>query len=197
MQQLFPAEGETVPRLRFPEFRDAGEWEVKQLGEMCDSFSGGTPKTTRKDYYGGIIPFIRSAEIGEKSTELFLTKKGLKSSAAKMVSKGDVAISKIDGAINQAILCLRTTGPNRFIYHSLAYKKEQIISTYIQGGQGNLSGDIVLSLKIRCPQPSEQQKIADCLSSLDELIELQSQKIEALKQHKKGLMQQLFPQEVV
>ncbi|WP_419641157.1 restriction endonuclease subunit S, partial [Thiolapillus sp.] len=59
MQQLFPAEGETTPRLRFPDFREAGAWEVKRLGEVCDSFSGGTPTTTKKQYYGGSIPFIR------------------------------------------------------------------------------------------------------------------------------------------
>uniref|UniRef100_UPI003AF63658 restriction endonuclease subunit S n=2 Tax=Thiolapillus sp. TaxID=2017437 RepID=UPI003AF63658 len=206
MQQLFPAEGETTPRLRFPEFREAGAWEVKRLGEVCDSFSGGTPTTTKKQYYGGSIPFIRSAEIADEITELFLTDEGVKASSAKIVSKGDVlvalygansgdvALSKISGAINQAILCLRLSVSNEFIYHYLTHKKGLIIATYIQGGQGNLSGEIVCSISIGFPDNEEQQKIAHCLSSLDEVIGLESHKLDALKNLKKGLMQQLFPQ---
>lgn len=205
MQRLFPREGETVPRLRFPEFQNAGEWEPKTVGDSCKSFSGGTPSTTNKSFYGGEIPFIRSAEINKDETELFLTNEGLKNSAAKMVkmgdilvalygaNSGDVALSKINGAINQAILCLRHETNNRFVYQYLAHKKEWIIATFIQGGQGNLSGEIIKAIGLFFPKPKEQQRIADCLSSLDDLITAQSQKINALKVHKKGLMQQLFP----
>ncbi|WP_419617258.1 restriction endonuclease subunit S [Thiolapillus sp.] len=71
-----------------------------------------------------------------------------------------------------------------------------IIATYIQGGQGNLSGEIVCSISIGFPDNEEQQKIAHCLSSLDEVIGLESHKLDALKNLKKGLMQQLFPQDV-
>ena len=79
-----------------------------------------------------------------------------------------------------------------FIYHFLTHKKEWIIATYIQGGQGNLSGEIVKSILILMPTPTEQQRIAECLSSLDDLITAESEKLESLKQHKKGLMQGLF-----
>ena len=208
MQQLFPAEGETVPKLRFAEFRNSGEWEEKTLGSVCKSFSGGTPSTTQREYYGGNIPFIRSAEIDKYTTELFLTSEGLNNSSAKLVNQGDilvalygansgdVALAKIAGAINQAILCLKSQESNSFIYQFLLFKKDWIVSTYIQGGQGNLSGDIVKSIKLLFPKPEEQQKIADCLSSLDEQISAQTEKIEALKTHKKGLMQALFPSEL-
>ncbi|WP_205948707.1 restriction endonuclease subunit S [Pseudoxanthomonas sp. SGT-18] len=206
MQQLFPREDETRPRLRFPEFQDAPEWENKKIGDICRSFSGGTPDTSRKEFYGGTIPFIRSAELGKRSTELSLTELGLKNSAAKLVAKGDVlvalygansgdiAIAQLDGAINQAILCLRPyedDGP--FIYHYLSHKKDWLVATYIQGGQGNLSGEIVKSIELRFPEPVEQHRIATCLSSLDNLIAAQSDKLEALRTHKRGLMQQLFP----
>ncbi|MFP8722076.1 restriction endonuclease subunit S [Klebsiella sp. 1SHAk5cef] len=205
MQQLFPSEGETVPRLRFPEFREAGEWKPKTIGNSCESFSGGTPSTTNKSFYGGEIPFIRSAEIDKVKTELFLTNEGLENSAAKLVragdilvalygaNSGDVALSKINGAINQAILCLRHETSDRFVYQYLSHKKEWIIATFIQGGQGNLSGEIIKAISLFFPNPSEQEHIADCLSSLDDLITAQTQKIDALKTHKKGLMQQLFP----
>lgn len=194
-----------VPALRFPEFRDADGWSEKTIDSICKSFSGGTPKTTEGSYYGGDIPFIRSAEINKESTELFLTENGLLNSAAKLVNKGDVlvalygansgdvAISKINGAINQAILCLKSKDCNQFVCQYLALKKDDIISTYIQGGQGNLSGEIIKSLKLLFPKPNEQQKIADCLGSLDDLISAVADKIEVLKEHKKGLMQQLFP----
>ena len=196
-----------VPKLRFPEFRDADHWSPHTLGSVCNSFSGGTPSTSQPEYYGGDIPFIRSAEIARNRTELFLTTLGLTSSAAKIVTKGDilvalygansgdVALAKIDGAINQAILCLRSELSNEFIYQVLSHKKDWVVATYIQGGQGNLSGEIVKSISVLFPARDEQQKIADCLSSLDELIAAQARKVDALKTHKKGLMQQLFPRE--
>lgn len=205
IQQLFPAEGETMPKLRFKEFEKNGEWVESAIGIKCNSFSGGTPTSNKAEYYGREIPFIRSGEIDKSITELFLTSEGLNNSSAKLVEIGDVlvalygansgevALAKIKGAINQAILCLKSEECNPFIYHYLSFKKSWIISKYIQGGQGNLSGDIIKSIKLKFPKPVEQEKIASCLSSLDEQITAQARKIEALKEHKKGLMQQLFP----
>lgn len=205
MQKLFPVEGKTVPEWRFPGFRNSGEWEKKTIRRSCTSFSGGTPDTSNSAYYNGDIPFIRSGEINKTITELFVTQEGIENSAAKMVQIGDVlvalygansgevSLSKIDGAINQAIICLRHETNNAFVYHYLTHKKNWIIATYVQGGQGNLSGEIIKSLELVFPQPEEQEKISDCLSSVDELIVGQADKIEALKNHKKGLMQGLFP----
>lgn len=197
-----------VPALRFPEFQGMNGWEKTYIYEECPNpYSGGTPKTTEKKYYGGNIPFIRSAEIGKDKTELSITQEGLNNSSAKMIHKGDllialygansgdISISKIDGAINQAILCLKAKSNNLFIYYTLLKKQKDIVSKYLQGGQGNLSGEIIKSIDFYIPQEIEQQKIADCLSSLDELIEATAQKVEALKGHKKGLMQRLFPAE--
>jgi type I restriction enzyme S subunit len=204
MQQLFPREGEAVPRLRFSEFQDAGKWIFRFIGAACESFSGGTPSTSKKEFYGGSIPFIRSAEIASYQTELFLTAEGISNSSAKMVRKGDVlvalygansgnvALSNIDGAINQAILCLRHGNNNPFVYQWLSNRKDWIVSTYTQGGQGNLSGELVKSIEIPFPSPEEQQKIVDCLSCLDDLITVQTHKLAALKTHKKALMQRLF-----
>lgn len=205
MQKLFPAEGKTLPEWRFPEFQGCGEWKSKSIGKACKMFSGGTPDTSKKEFYGGTIPFIRSAEINKSSTELFITEEGFKNSSAKMVKKGDilialygansgeVALSKIDGAINQAILCLRHETNNVFVYHYFTHMKNWIISKYIQGGQGNLSGQIIKSVNLYFPKAEEQQKIADFLSEIDTMITGQSKKVEQLKAHKKGLMQGLFP----
>lgn len=205
MQKLFPAEGKTLPEWRFPEFQGCGEWKSKSIGKACKMFSGGTPDTSKKEFYGGTIPFIRSAEINKSSTELFITEEGFKNSSAKMVKKGDilialygansgeVALSKIDGAINQAILCLRHETNNAFVYHYFTHMKNRIISKYIQGGQGNLSGQIIKSVNLYFPKTEEQQKVADCLSEIDTMITEQSNRLEQLKTHKKGLMQGLFP----
>ena len=205
MQQLFPREGETRPRLRFPEFRGAPEWDATSVGAWSKSFSGGTPPTTRADYYGGEIPFIRSAEIGSAKTELSLTQTGLKASSAKLVdagdvllalygaNSGDVALAKTPGAINQAILCIRPNGSKAFLYHYLTAIQPWLVATFLQGGQGNLSGEIVKSVGIRVPSSEEQQRIADCLASLDSQITAESHQLAALKTHKQGLMQQLFP----
>ena len=205
MQKLFPAEGETVPEWRFPEFKDSGDWKVKSIGKSCISFSGGTPDTSQEAYYKGDIPFIRSGEIDKKRTELFISQAGLTNSSAKMVRTGDVlvalygansgevALSQIEGAINQAILCLQHETNNAFVCFFLAHKKDWITKTFLQGGQGNLSGQIVKSIELHFPKPEEQDKIVRCLLSLDDKIKAQTEKIEALKSHKKGLMQGLFP----
>ena len=87
---------------------------------MAESFSGGTPKAGNNEYYDGNIPFIRSGEIHQKNTALFLSRLGLAESSAKIVEKGDLLIAlygandgdfcdifEINGAINQAILCIR------------------------------------------------------------------------------------------
>lgn len=203
LQKLFPAEGQTTPELRFPGFE--GEWEERTIGKECKTFSGGTPSSSNKSYYDGNIPFIRSAEIAKNETALFLTQDGLENSAAKMVkigdvlvalygaNSGDVAISKMEGAINQAILCLRSKSSNAFICYYIMHKKSWILRTFLQGGQGNLSGEIIKSIMLAFPKPLEQQKIADCLSALDDQIAAQSDQIAALQAHKQGLMQQLFP----
>lgn len=204
-----------IPELRFPEFKNDGGWILETIGTIADTFSGGTPTVGNREYYGGDIPFIRSGEISNDKTELFITESGLSNSSAKMVDKGtilyamygatsgEVAISKISGAINQAILAIIPKSQEyntRYIYHYLKHNKQYILGKYLQGGQGNLSANIINNLPIYFPCDSEgkvsikeQQKIADCLSSLDEYINVTKQKVDQLKEHKKGLMQRLFP----
>ena len=181
------------------------EWKVKRLGDVAQSFSGGTPKAGNAKYYDGNIPFIRSGEIHQKDTTLFLSELGLISSSAKMVQKGDLlmalygansgdtAVSQINGAINQAILCIR---PHNllvsFLCSFLRLKKDIYIAKYLQGGQGNLSGEIVNNYMIPIPPIEEQHKITEVLDTWDKAIEKQTQLIEKLELRKKGLIQQLL-----
>ena len=200
MQKLFTRQ----LRFKSADGTDFPAWEEKKLGDVCETYSGGTPKSGTAEYYGGEIPFIRSGEISSNKTELFLTEKGMENSSAKMVSKGDIlyalygansglcSISKIDGAINQAILCIKTNENKRFLCNYLQYQREYFYSTYLQGGQGNLSGKLVESFIIPLPCIVEQQKIADCLSSMDSLIQTQQKVVTTWQQRKKALLQQMF-----
>ncbi|HEQ9267241.1 TPA: restriction endonuclease subunit S, partial [Streptococcus pyogenes] len=116
LRKMFPAQGQKVPEIRLQGFD--GEWEEKKLGEISRMFSGGTPSVGISEYYNGNIPFIRSSEINSDQTELFITNKGLSNSSAKIVEKntllyalygatsGEVGLSRISGAINQAILAI-------------------------------------------------------------------------------------------
>ncbi|HHH5728162.1 TPA: restriction endonuclease subunit S [Listeria innocua] len=196
----------SVPVIRFKGFSEA--WEQRKLGDITESFSGGTPQAGNSDYYGGEIPFIRSGEINDEQTELFITDEGLNNSSAKIVEKGDilyalygatsgeVGISQINGAINQAILAIRPTKDNNsyLIVQWLLKQKEAIIRTYLQGGQGNLSSSIVKELTLMLPKDkTEQAKIGVFFKQLDNTITLHQRKLEALKLMKKGLLQQMFP----
>ena len=183
LQKLFPKNGARYPELRFPGFTDA--WEQRKLGEIVNSYSGGTPTASNKEYYGGDIPFIRSAEINSDSTELYITQKGLDNSSAKIVEKGtilyamygatsgEVGISKINGAINQAILAMIPLEYNgKIIAQYLRKNKESITGKYLQGGQGNLSANIILELPIQLPGLEESNQIANFLESFDNIITL-------------------------
>lgn len=181
------------------------EWEVKNIRRIAKCFSGGTPNSKDSGLYGGNIPFIRSGEIHGDSTAIYLTEKGLNNSSAKMVNKGDLlyalygansgdcAISQIDGAINQAILCIRSnTIMNAFLQPYLELSKDKYIAKYLQGGQGNLSNEIISSYIIPIPPLEEQQKIAKILGMWDKAIELQSKIIDKLELRKRALMQRLL-----
>ena len=187
-----------VPNLRFPEFQ--GEWEKSKLSDLCTFFSGGTPSSSNKDFYGGDIAFIRSGELHANSTELFITQDGYDNSSAKKVeigdlllamygaTSGDIAVSKIRGAINQAILCIRTNQNKKFIESVWNKHVSKILRKYLQGGQGNLSADIVKGISFSFPTLEEQERIANLISLLDERIATQNKIIDKLQSLIKGIV---------
>lgn len=209
LKKMFPKNGSFYPQIRFREYKQ--EWvkeEIKNI--ISNSYSGGTPSISNNNYYkNGTIPFIRSGDICKDDTELYITEDGLNSSSAKIVAKGtilyalygatsgEVAISKINGAINQAILAIipkKQYNPE-FIVQWFICNKKNIINKYLQGGQGNLSAEIVKKICIDCPSSGngkEQQKIGDFLTKIDKLLELYQKKIDHLRIIKQAFLQQMF-----
>ena len=175
-----------------------------KLSEICTFFSGGTPSSSNKGFYGGNIAFIRSGELHADSTELFITQDGFDNSSAKMVEVGDlllamygatsgeISISKIEGAINQAILCIRTKYNKKFIESVWNKHVSKILRKYLQGGQGNLSADIVKGISFSFPTIAEQGRISNLVSLLDERIATQNKIIEDLKKLKSAISESLF-----
>lgn len=175
------------------------------IGKMATMFSGGTPRSDIVEYYNGSIPFIRSGEIHNDFTELHLSQIGLDNSSAKMVRKGDllyalygatsgeVDISKIDGAINQAILCIRTNEiSSEYLALWLEINKNNILSKMLQGGQGNLSGELVKSLVVPIYSKTEEQVIVRIGNSINKLIDANTNMLYMLNEAKESLLQQMF-----
>jgi len=212
MQQLFPAEGETVPKLRFAEFKNNRDWEELPLGKVAEIITGNTPSTADLSYYGGNRMFVSPADISEgryiTHTKTTLSENGysqtrhIKENSVLFVcigsTIGKVAQNKYECSTNQQINSLVPYEgySSNFLYSALEYKASNIATIAGKQAVPIINKSLFSSVLVSFPSPEEQQKIADCLSSLDEQISTQTEKIDALKTHKKGLMQALFPSEL-
>lgn len=190
MQKLFPAKGATVPEWRFPEFRDSGEWEERKLGDVCTSIISGKSK---KSTGNGIFPLIGSTgQIGfcdtaDYSGELILI-------ARVGANAGQVNFYTGKCGVSDNTLILNVDTANIIGLFLRKWLDNFNINKLIFGsGQPLVTGGQLKNIDICIPRLTEQQKIADFLSGLDDLITSQAEKIEAMKAHKKGLMQGLFP----
>jgi type I restriction enzyme S subunit len=211
MQQLFPREGETVPSLRFPEFQDAGEWEFKTLGEVCDIQRGKFSHRPRNDprFFGGPYPFIQTGDVvksegGAVVASQSLNEEGL--AVSKLFNPtivlitiaaniGDTGLLQTAGCFTDSVVGLipGTEVIPVFLELIMRGQKENLNKVATTGAQKNINNEILREVGILLPSLPEQHRIANCLTSLDELIAAEAQKLDALKTHKKGLMQQLFP----
>jgi type I restriction enzyme S subunit len=195
MQQLFPQEGETQPRLRFPEFEAAEEWEEAKLQAACNMQAG---------------KFVAASEIQERSAGgLFpcYGGNGLRGYTTSFTHSGKYPLIGRQGALCGNVKL--ATGKFHATEHAvvaspkrgvsvdwLFYLLEHLDLNQFATGQAQpgLSVDVLKNVMTSIPQDeAEQQSIADCLTSLDDLIAAETHKLDTLKTHKKGLMQQLFP----
>ena len=205
MQKLFPTEGKTVPEWRFPEFRDSGEWENTTIGKIADYENG-------KAHENNIIDNGKYIVVNSKfiSTEGEIIK--YTNEANLLAYKGDIlmvlsdvpngrALSKcylVDKdnlyTVNQRVCRITPQKVNSILLFYTINRNKYFLAFDDGVKQTNLRKDDVLHCSIVIPKDAnEQEKIADFLSGIDDLISRQTDKIEALKQHKKSLMQGLFP----
>ena len=205
MQQLFPREGETRPRLRFPEFQNDGEWVTEPLAQLANYENG---KAYEKDIAengryvvvnsrfistdGAVRKYTNADYLIAKTGEVLMVLSDLPK--GKALAKCYFVEADDRYAVNQRVCRLKPTRiDGKFLYYIL--NRHPHLLAYDDGlNQTHLSKGGVTECPLCVPlEKAEQQRIASCLSSLDALITAETQKLEALKTHKKGLMQQLFP----
>ena len=208
MQQLFPAEGKNVPDLRFPEFQGMKGWEKKQIKDFGEVITGNTPSKKEEKYWNGDFVWVTAQDFKGKyinDSILKLTKFG--KDKARVIPKDSVlvtciasiglnAINKVECSTNQQInaICCNQEYNYEYVYYLVTYNTENLKQLAGQTAVPIITKKSFEEFEVYIIENyDEQQKIADCLSSLDELIETTSRKVEILKEHKKGLMQQLFP----
>jgi len=191
MQQLFPREGETQPRLRFPNFRE--QWDETQLQKLCASISSGRDQRETDgvfDLYGSTGIIGKTITPSFNGPHILVARVGAN---AGLLTKANGQFGATD---NTLVVSLSPSTNIDYIFYSL--RNINVNRLIFGSGQPLITGSILKNLRIFLPSPSEQQKISAFLSSLDECIIAQSDMLEELRIHKRGLMQQLFlsPEEV-
>ncbi len=213
LQQLFPTDGETVPRLRFPEFRHAGDWREVALGEIAE-IKLGKMLDSKKHTTGKLLPYLNNLSVrwGSVDTsnlpEMYfdaneLDRYGLRKGDVVVCEGGEPGRSTVwDGRLpgvkfQKAVHRVRFNIPFEpsflVLYLQSISGTTRLEKLFTGGGIKHLTREVFAKLQIPVASRDEQQKVADFLSSLDTLITAQADKIAALKQHKRGLLQQLFP----
>ena len=197
MQQLFPQSGETVPRLRFPEFREAGEWEERLVGDVF--------KVTRGEVLA--MPLVRDSRSNETPFPVYSSQtknRGLAGYYSEYLYE-DAITWTTDGAnagdvnyrtgkfycTNVCGVLINNDGQANLCTAELINSVSRQHVSFV--GNPKLMNGVMSKIAVPFPKPAEQQRIATCLSSLEDVLAAQARKIDALKQQKQGLLQQLFP----
>ena len=219
MQQLFPREGETQPRLRFPEFTSAGDWKEKPFGDLLRDildFRGRTPNKLGMEWGGGGIASLSAnnvkngfidyaAECNLGSEELYQRWMG-----GVNLEKGDIIFTMeapLGNAtllpdsekyiLSQRVVAFKTCPEvlNTFLVQVIWGEEFQTAINQLATGSTakGINQKALKTVQVKLPCPKEQQLIADCLTSLDTLIAAVTKELANLRTHKKALMQQLFP----
>ncbi|MDN5291864.1 MAG: type restriction enzyme subunit [Anaerophaga sp.] len=205
LQNLFPQEGETVPKLRFPEFKDSGEWEEKSLIQVAnyengkaheqDIVEGGNYIVVNSKFIssdGEVKKFTNTAFCPAQKGDILMVLSDVPN--GKAIAKCFLVEEEDRFTVNQRVCRITPNEINSKILFYLLNRNPYFLAFDDGVKQTNLRKEDVLNCPLLIPSdPKEQQKIADTLSSLDALINTQSQKVEALQLHKKGLLQGMFP----
>jgi type I restriction enzyme S subunit len=207
-----------VPKLRFPAFRDAGEWSTALLGRLLIGSPDYGVNAAAVPFADNLPKYLRITDISEDGQ--YLPDKqvsvDLDATDENYLDEGDIVLARTGASVGKSYRYRKEDGKLVFAGFLIRVKPDPrlLFSTYLanflttdqfwkwvavtsaRSGQPGLNGPEYGSLVIPLPPKfPEQQKIADCLASLDERITLEAKKLDTLKTHKKGLMQQLFPTE--
>ncbi len=211
MQRILPRNGESGPRLRFPEFRKRGPWKDKTLSQIAEIRSGSTPSRAESAFFsGGTIPWVKTTDLNNGSitcTEEYITP----AAKARVNPAGSVLVAMYGGfkqigrtgyltmpaATNQAISVLNADENQVLPIYLLTWMNARVgdwkrIASSSRKDP-NITGTDVANFQISYPDKDEQHKIADAVASLNDGIEAQGSRVASLKSHKIGLMQRLFP----
>ena len=209
LQKMFPKEGEQIPEIRFPGFK--GLWEKHRLGDCCRIFAGGTPSTTKLEYWenGSInwLPsgLIQDCFIYEKDINIKITKKGLDNSSSKIIKKNTALLAMTgatcgksgyltcESSANQSVMAFETDElDSKFLFYTFQKNKESILKYQAGGAQAGINKEICQNLAFLFPSKKEQQKISDFFNGIDNLLIFQQEKIKTIQELKKSLLQQMF-----
>ena len=189
-------------------------WEEKCIDEIAECIAGATPDTKKNEYWeNGTIPWMSSGEVNKKyvyETDRTITQLGYKKCSTKMIpvntvvialagqgkTRGTVALTKIELCTNQSLCAIinKSEYNSEYLFHYLSsqYQELRKISSGGDASRGGLNLKLVGSYRVPLPCIEEQQKIADCLSSIDSLIQTQQKVVTTWQQRKKALLQQMF-----
>ena len=214
IQQLLPALGKTMPQKRLPKFGKSKKWSPYSMEEMFKIRNGYTPsKSNPKFWENGTIPWFRMEDIREHGHILsdsiqHITKEAVKGKGlfpansiivATTATIGEHALIIVDSLANQRFTFLTkrksfdTQIDMKYFYYYMYIIDEWCKQHTNAGGFASIDMNGFKRLSVSLPSPEEQKEIAECFTSIDDLIDSTKQKLVMLQNHKRGLMQQLFP----
>ncbi len=219
MQQLFPQPGETRPRLRFPEFEDAPDWEEVTLGTLLDRPPDYGVNAAAVPFSECLPTYIRITDINDDGQFASRARVSVDIDATdeQYLEDGDIVLARTGASVGKSHRYREEDG--RLVYAGFLIRvrpnPERLLSQFLAGylstwsywnwvrltsersGQPGINATEYASIPLPLPPDrrtlAEQQKIADCLTSIDDKLNAQSRKLGTLKQQKQGLTQQLFP----
>ena len=219
LQQLFPKPGETRPRLRFPEFEDAPDWEEVALGALLDRSPDYGVNAAAVPFSESLPTYIRITDINEDGQ--FATHArvsvDIHPTNEQYLENGDIVLARTGASVGKSYRYREEDG--RLVYAGFLIRvrpnPERLLSQFLaaylstwsywhwvrltseRSGQPGINATEYASIPLPLPADrrtlAEQQKVADCLTSIDDQLNAQARKLDTLKQHKQGLLQQLFP----
>lgn len=204
-----PEEAANVPLKETEIGKVPEDWEVVRLGDIAETYSGGTPRRDHKEYFEGKIGWLKSGELNDNyiySTQELISEEGLRKSSAQYVESntllialygataGKVGLAKRKFTINQAICAVRPNNKfwTEFYFYYFQTIRDKLLSMRFGCAQPNLNQQIVKNTILPLPPLHVQQKIASILSAIDEKIQAEEAKEKALEDLFRSLLSNLM-----